>query len=591
LALAAALVPGPTRAAADLPVPDVAVGVEITCVTAATTACAGQEEYRLPGDVGVLDRASEVSFGLRHGCALQTGGAPVCWGDAAEGQLGVAAETVAGRRQRRPYRGAAEPPPGAPALASLAAGWLHTCGLAADGEVVCWGDHDRGQLGRAAPGPAAAAVEGLGKEAVALAAGGLHTCAVVAGGSVSCWGNGSHGQLGREIDGDSPAPLAVQGLSGAALSLAAGAYHACALLEGGAVSCWGDNRFGQLGDGTRTGRPEPRPVAGLAAPVRELAAGTAFTCALLIDGRVQCWGSNELGELGSGDFSDAPLSRDSPPAPPSPSLVQGLPEGAVSLRAAGDHACAVLAGGSVSCWGGNYSGQLGDGSTLDRPMATAWRGHSARLAPPPRPPLEHPIDGLDVSYHSGRVDWAAAKAAGHSFGLTLATAGVDFRDPLLSAHWEGMRQAGLVRGAYHFFVAADDPVDQARHFLSHVALEPGDLVPVIDIESLGHSPGADLPQRLRAFIAEIEAALGVRPIIYTGPSFWNDHGNADFGDYPLWIAEYGVEAPKVPTGWQSWHLWQWRGNAVLPDVASVVDLNRVHPDADLTRLLVPAAGN
>ena len=571
--------------------PTLALGEEITCVLSGTPACAGREEYRLPDEPSFPTESSVVAFGLRHGCALAADGTAGCWGDASEGQLGIPAGSVTERRLRRAYRGASGPPPGAPALHALDAGWLHTCGLTAGGEIVCWGDDDRGQLGRASAGPAARTVEGLDGGAVALAAGGLHTCAVLTDGSVSCWGNGSHGQLGREIDGDSPAPLAVPGLSGPAVSLAAGAYHSCALLEGGAVSCWGDNRFGQLGDGTRTGRPQPRPVAALAAPVRELAAGTAFTCALLADGRVQCWGSNALGELGSGDFSDAPLSRDSPPAPPSPSLVQGLPEGAVSLRAAGDHACAVLARGSVSCWGGNSSGQLGDGTTVDRPVATAWQGLSARLAPPPRPPLQHPIDGLDVSYHSGRVDWTAAKAAGHSFGLTLATAGVDFRDPLLSAHWEGMRQAGLVRGAYHFFVAADDPVDQARHFLSHVALEPGDLVPVIDIESLGHSPGTDLPQRLRAFIAEIEVALGVRPIIYTGPSFWNDHGNADFGDYPLWIAEYGVEAPKVPTGWRTWHLWQWQGNAALPEISAVVDLNRVHPDADLGRLLVPPDGD
>lgn len=568
----------------------IAVGVEISCVLGPTVDCAGQEEYRLPVDPAQLGRATEVTFGLRHGCALAGGGMPVCWGDDSEGQLGLDPGTIARQRLRRPYRPAPGPPPGAVALSALAAGWLHTCGLTGDGGVVCWGDHDRGQLGRDAAGPAAAAVEGLEGTAVALAAGGLHTCVVLRGGAVHCWGNGSHGQLGSGLDGDSPRPLAVRGLGAPAVAVAVGAYHSCALLEGGTVSCWGDNRFGQLGDGSRTGRPEPAPVVGLAAPVRELAAGTSFTCALLADGRVQCWGSDELGELGSGDFSDAPLSHQEPPSPPAPAAVEGLPGPVQRIRAAGDHACAVLADGSVRCWGGNYSGQLGDGTALDRPTATPWTGRSAVLPRPPRPPLEHPIDGLDVSYHSGRVDWTAARAAGHTFGLTLATAGVDFRDPLLSAHWEGMRQAGLVRGAYHYFVAGDDPADQARHFLSHVALEPGDLVPVVDIESLGDDPNGDLPERLRVFVEEIEGTLGVRPIIYTGPSFWNAHGSADFGDYPLWIAEYGVDAPTIPSGWLSWHIWQWRGDAALPGVASIVDLNRVHPEADLSGLLVPAGG-
>ncbi|MEZ5331906.1 MAG: GH25 family lysozyme [Thermoanaerobaculia bacterium] len=572
----------------DVP-PGLALGPEITCVLGASTECAGEEEYRLPADT-VLLRESVASFGLRHGCALRADGLPVCWGDASEGQLGVDPATVTGRRERRPYRGTAEPPPGAPALTALDAGWLHTCGLTADGGVVCWGDHDRGQLGRSAPGPAAAPVEGLPGPVVELAAGGLHSCAVLADGGVACWGNGSHGQLGTKIDGDSAAPRTVPGLPDPALSVAVGAYHSCAVLRGGAVYCWGDNRFGQLGDGTRTARPAPAPVVGLSGPVHSLDAGTSFTCALLVDGSVSCWGSNELGELGSGGYSGAPLSRPEPPNPPAPAPVQGLPGAARRMQAAGDHACAVVTDGSVHCWGGNYSGQLGDGTSLDRPSAVSWKALTAALPSPPKPPLQHPIEGLDVSYHSGRVDWTAAKASGHTFGLTLATAGVDFRDPLLSAHWEGMRQAGLVRGAYHYFVADDDPADQARHFLSHVALEPGDLVPVIDIESLGTNPHHDLPQRLQAFIAEIENHLGVQPIIYTGPTFWDQHGSADFGDYPLWIAEYGVEAPRIPTGWTSWHLWQWRGDAALLGVASIVDLNRVHPEADLSRLLVPPDG-
>jgi lysozyme len=89
-------------------------------------------------------------------------------------------------------------------------------------------------------------------------------------------------------------------------------------------------------------------------------------------------------------------------------------------------------------------------------------------------------------------------------------------------------------------------------------------------------------------LAVVEPALGVRPILYTGPVFWQRNLSADFGAYPLWIAEYGVDAPRVPPGWERWHLWQWRGDVALPEIAAVVDLNRLHPDVALDELRIPA---
>ncbi len=81
--------------------------------------------------------------------------------------------------------------------------------------------------------------------------------------------------------------------------------------------------------------------------------------------------------------------------------------------------------------------------------------------------------------------------------------------------------------------------------------------------------------------------MGVKPIIYTGPTFWNQNMDREFGDYPLWISEYGVETPHVPAGWNAWQLWQWRGDADLPDVAPLVDLDRLSPGTDLDKLLIP----
>ncbi len=593
LALAAVLAGvGPARAqekAAAPPPRLIALGSQITCVTGPEPACvcAGEEAFQVPADLSPLAEARDLTFGLRHGCLLAADGAVLCWGDDELGQLGLPASADLERRRGHACRPTPAPVPGLPRLVALDAGWIHTCGLTAEGGVVCWGEDTLDQLGRAAEGPAPAAVEALPGPAAALSAGGFHTCALGRDGGVACWGDGSAGQLGQGKAVDASTPVAVARLPAKVTEVSAGAYHTCARLEDGGVACWGDNRFGQLGDGTRTRRTSPVRVAGLSGPATAVEAGFSFTCALVAGGSVECWGSNELGELGTGrEERMAPEAAAIGPHP-----VQGLGRGVVRLAVAGNHACAETASGDILCWGSNEVGQLGDGTVEERPLPVPWQGRRAEL---PRPPpalavaaADGTVSGVDVSYHSGKVDWSAAAAHGHRFALTLATAGNDFTDPFLATHWERMRQAGLVRGAYHFFSSADDPVEQAHHFLAHVLFEPGDLAPVVDIEKLYGPAPPDLPERLRKFLEVVEAELGVKPIIYTGPTFWKNHMSGDFGDYPLWIAEYGVEAPQVPEGWDVWHLWQWRDNVDLPEIAPVVDLNRLRSAADLDRLLIP----
>ncbi len=574
------------REGAPPPARQVALGPMATCVTGPQPVCAGDQAFQVPTDLTPLATARSISFGLRHGCLVDGGGALMCWGDGSEGQLALAPTALPERHRGRACRLAPAVLAGAPPMRSVEAGWLHTCGLSAAGEVLCWGDDSLDQLGRPASGPGVAPVAGLGQDVVQVAAGGVHTCALRRDHTVMCWGDGSEGQLGQGTAVDSGAPVTVAGLPSPAVEIAAGAYHTCARLEDGTVACWGNNRFGQLGDGTRTARSTPALVRGLADRALAVATGDSFTCALLEDETVQCWGSNELGELGTGLLS-TPLADEGPPAPPT--TVHGLDGGVLALYAAGSHACAETRGSGLACWGANEVGQLGDGTVTTRDAPVVWQGRRATLPRPTAGSGPPPETGLDVSYHSGRVDWHAAAAHGHGFALTLATAGDDFRDPFFAAHWERMRQAGLIRGAYHFFVTADDPAEQAHTFLSHVTFEPGDLAPVVDIETLGGTPPADLPDRLHTFLATVENAVGVAPILYTGPAFWNDHMNDAFGGYPLWIAQYGVTQPTVPTGWSGWHLWQYRGNADLPDVAPVVDLDRLHPEVDIRRLLIPPA--
>ncbi len=197
--------------------------------------------------------------------------------------------------------------------------------------------------------------------------------------------------------------------------------------------------------------------------------------------------------------------------------------------------------------------------------------------------------GIDVSGHSGTVDWSTLVAAGQSFAFVKATEGDDLEDPAFDEHWRQLKTAGLVRGAYHFYVTEDDPTEQARFFIQTVSLEPGDLAPVVDVEVIGHDTQPGLADRVRTWLQLVEQHFGVKPIIYTTASFWDAHLTADFGEYPLWVAEYGVEEPRVPAGWSSWHLWQWQGDAAVPGVEKSADLSRVNRSGpDPSVLIVPA---
>jgi len=226
---------------------------------------------------------------------------------------------------------------------------------------------------------------------IELRAGAAHACLVKQLGDVACWGGGASGQLG---DGTRTSRselkpvlgLEVNGLGASVLHLALGERHTCALLGRAgaaaipgaaadtAVRCWGANDAGQLGDGSTTDALGPVAAAPTLTGVVQLAAGAAFTCALVQDlgtepaaGHVACWGANDAGQLGSGAAAS--------PVEPAPIAVS-LPDAGLvkALTAHGRHACAVTTSGLVYCWGENAQGQLGDGSTVDRPQPTLVPG-------------------------------------------------------------------------------------------------------------------------------------------------------------------------------------------------------------------------
>jgi alpha-tubulin suppressor-like RCC1 family protein len=191
-----------------------------------------------------------------------------------------------------------------------------------------------------------------------IAVGALHTCALLSDGRVQCWGDNGSGALGvPPALPRSPVPVAVPALAGV-MELSAGDGFTCALLGNGTMRCWGESRSGQLGDGSPPGtvRPMPGPVAGLQG-VSAIASAGNHTCAVVGGGEVACWGSNADGQLGDGTYGEE-ASR------ATPVRVSGV-TGATAVAVGASHSCALVGGGAVRCWGLNSAGQLGSLGTTD----------------------------------------------------------------------------------------------------------------------------------------------------------------------------------------------------------------------------------
>src|SRR5262249_7125114 len=142
----------------------------------------------------------------------------------------------------------------------------------------------------------------------AINGGGLHTCALLIGGTVKCWGRNIEGELGNGTTTDSTVPMAVTGLSGAAVAISAGVLHTCAIVAGGHVQCWGSNHSGRLGNRGVLSSSVPVDVVGVGTNAVEIAAGDGHTCAHMADGSVRCWGLNDRGQLGNGSTTASGVS-------------------------------------------------------------------------------------------------------------------------------------------------------------------------------------------------------------------------------------------------------------------------------------------
>jgi len=253
---------------------------------------------------------------------------------------------------------------------AVATGAFHTCALTVIDNVKCWGNNHEGQLGdgttvqRRKPvsvcsdSSCASTLSGV----MAITTGSSFTCALTTNGGVKCWGTNSEGELGDgngHLDTFSQTPVDVSGLTSGVTMISSGESHACALISGGSVKCWGDNSLGQLGDNSWTDRSTPVDVCSdvsctaVMNGVQAITAGGRFTCALMISDAVKCWGANGFGELGDGNGGNDHVSG-------TPVDVIGLVSGVTAITAEGSHACALITD-SVKCWGNNEDGEIGDG--------------------------------------------------------------------------------------------------------------------------------------------------------------------------------------------------------------------------------------
>ena len=347
---------------------------------------------------------NKLATGWGHACGLTSGGEAWCWGGNSYGALGDGSIYLGGQviESTAPVAVA-----GGLAFVEIAAGAGHTCAISTQGFAYCWGDNGMGQVGdglggdgltrvqmspalvagQALPTPAptstttatatpsstlvttatATPIPGPRKPFTSLVTGGFHTCGLTSGGEAYCWGSNSNGQLGDGTSDDHASPVAVGG-GRRFTSLVAAAFHTCGLDLGGKAYCWGLN----WADSSKSSIPilvEGNNTFSI------LAAGDNFVCGLDFSGAAHCWGWNGQGQLGNGLTGNG-----------SPSANRIIPDRVlgghvfVNLISGGSHTCGLDREKNTFCWGINWTGQLGDGTSGNERTTVVAVGGGVKFA-------------------------------------------------------------------------------------------------------------------------------------------------------------------------------------------------------------------
>lgn len=307
------------------------------------------------------------SEGHNHSCAILSDNNAYCWGEGAWGALGtnstsdsnVPTPVYTGHRLS------------GKTIKQIATGDYHTCAIASDDKIYCWGYGVKGELGNSfnvqvnEPTPITDSGVVAGKKMTQIAAGFNHNCALDSDGKVYCWGENNYGELGDNSTTSSNVPVATSmtEFGGKRVKqIVAGFYYTCALTTDGSVFCWGTTANGRIGTGQTSGySTRPVQISFGGKTVESISGHATHACAVISGSQeLYCWGKNNRGQIGNGSTSDS--------YSPSPVLVSGLLGGGKTIKqvkASYDHTCVLISNGDVYCWGAGDKGQLGNGSTSD----------------------------------------------------------------------------------------------------------------------------------------------------------------------------------------------------------------------------------
>ncbi|MEO5684012.1 MAG: glycoside hydrolase family 25 protein [Chitinophagaceae bacterium] len=204
-------------------------------------------------------------------------------------------------------------------------------------------------------------------------------------------------------------------------------------------------------------------------------------------------------------------------------------------------------------------------------------------------PSNYEIHGIDVSHHQDNINWDLVKSMQVKnikigFAFIKATEGISRVDNHFNRNWFRSRDAGMCRGAYHFFLATKSGKLQAQNFIDVVDLKRGDLPPVLDVEQTYGVPIDKLRKEVKAFLQTTEQHYGVKPIIYTNVDFYKQYLNGQFDDYPLWVAHYlRQDTPRIK---RDWIFWQHSEAGHVSGVTYKVDFNVFNGDSTAFRNLL-----